>query len=504
MPLIKHHKYVAALPSVLEANSVYYVRTGAGYDQYVTNNAGQIVAYPANKPAASDIGAEPAIEAGTNAQYLRGDKTWQTFAAAVRSAVLTGISFTTNAAIAASDTVLTALGKLQAQITAHVGSGGDAHSAATTGAAGFMSAADKTKLNGVDSGATANSSDASLRNRANHTGTQTLATISDAGTAAVENAQANATDATANVLARVGAFGQVGAANAPSVTGDLDNVVLSGNYYATAVTNGPAGTAGTWLLEVIGATAGSGRCSQRAIRVGASAYQVFARVMLLGAWQPWVELWSSSASGWGATAPVTITLSNAGAPLTLNAVSAVAMAINRTNAAGNVGISFTSSTFTRYFGFATGGVLKVSNAADLSTGSDIWHAGNFDPANYSTTAQMQAAIIAANTGIPVTTFSNAAYTIALSYFASGAPYIRMTNSSAATITVPANSAQAIPIGAEITLRRAANANLTVVAASGVTVNPPAGGTLVMTQNMTATLKKVAINEWDLIGQTVAA
>lgn len=50
--------------------------------------------------------------------------------------------------------------------------------AATTSAAGSMSAADKTKLNGIATGATANSSDATLLNRANHTGTQALSTLS--------------------------------------------------------------------------------------------------------------------------------------------------------------------------------------------------------------------------------------------------------------------------------------------------------------------------------------
>lgn len=52
-------------------------------------------------------------------------------------------------------------------------------SAATTSAAGSMSSADKTKLDGVATGATVNSSDATLLARANHTGTQTASTISD-------------------------------------------------------------------------------------------------------------------------------------------------------------------------------------------------------------------------------------------------------------------------------------------------------------------------------------
>ena len=61
----------------------------------------------------------------------------------------------------------------------HVGATGGAHGTATTAAAGFMSAADKNKLNGVAAGATANSSDATLLDRENHTGTQAANTISD-------------------------------------------------------------------------------------------------------------------------------------------------------------------------------------------------------------------------------------------------------------------------------------------------------------------------------------
>lgn len=51
--------------------------------------------------------------------------------------------------------------------------------AATSTQKGLMSAADKSKLDGVATGATANSSDATLLERANHTGTQASSTISD-------------------------------------------------------------------------------------------------------------------------------------------------------------------------------------------------------------------------------------------------------------------------------------------------------------------------------------
>lgn len=73
--------------------------------------------------SASDVGAEPAITAGTTAQYHRGDKTWQDFAVSVRAAVLTGLSTATNAAVAATDSILAAIGKLQAQISARLTAG---------------------------------------------------------------------------------------------------------------------------------------------------------------------------------------------------------------------------------------------------------------------------------------------------------------------------------------------------------------------------------------------
>lgn len=69
--------------------------------------------------------------------------------------------------------------------SSHVASGGASHAAVVAGgASGFMTGADKTKLNGIATGATANSTDATLLARANHTGTQAASTISDFNSAA--------------------------------------------------------------------------------------------------------------------------------------------------------------------------------------------------------------------------------------------------------------------------------------------------------------------------------
>ena len=65
MAQVKHHKFVAALPAQLEADSVYYVRAGAGFDHYVTNSSGTIVAYKVNSAAGSAAGRDVSLEGPT-------------------------------------------------------------------------------------------------------------------------------------------------------------------------------------------------------------------------------------------------------------------------------------------------------------------------------------------------------------------------------------------------------------------------------------------------------
>lgn len=61
-------------------------------------------------------GKEPTITVGTTSEYYRGDKTWRDFATDVRASVLTGLSTVSAIAISATDSVLSAIGKLQAQL----------------------------------------------------------------------------------------------------------------------------------------------------------------------------------------------------------------------------------------------------------------------------------------------------------------------------------------------------------------------------------------------------
>lgn len=76
-------------------------------------------------------------------------------------------------------------------------------------------------------------------------------------------------------------------------------------------------------------------------------------------------------------------------------------------------------------------------------------------------------------------------------------YIRMTNGSSSTLTVPTNASVAFEIGTEIDIHRAAG-TVTVVASGGVTVNT--AETLILRKtHSTATLIYVGSDVWDLVG-----
>jgi hypothetical protein len=93
----------------------------------------------ANKPVSTATqtalnAKEGTVAVGTAAQFWRGDKTWTDFATTVRASILTGLSTATNAVVAATDTVLAAIGKLQKQVsdnlatlTSHTGNTSNPH-----------------------------------------------------------------------------------------------------------------------------------------------------------------------------------------------------------------------------------------------------------------------------------------------------------------------------------------------------------------------------------------
>jgi hypothetical protein len=202
----------AQLPSFVDdvveaANFAALPATGETGKIFVTLDNGRIFRWSGSayvEISASPGSTDAVVEGATNLYFTEPR---------VRAAVLTGYALAgTRTALAAGDSILGAFGKIgrwlaDLSAVAFSGSatdltagtlpearftdashgnraGGALHANATTTVAGFMSGADKTKLDGVATNATANSADGTLLARANHTGTQTAATISDFSSAA--------------------------------------------------------------------------------------------------------------------------------------------------------------------------------------------------------------------------------------------------------------------------------------------------------------------------------
>jgi hypothetical protein len=109
--------------------------------------------------------------------------------------------------------------------------------AATASAAGSMSAADKSKLDGVAAGATANSTDAQLRDRSTHTGSQAISTITNLQTTLDAKVDAS-TKGVANGVASLDANGKVPTSQIPALA--LSDVyVVADNAARDALVTSP-------------------------------------------------------------------------------------------------------------------------------------------------------------------------------------------------------------------------------------------------------------------------
>jgi hypothetical protein len=93
---------------------------------------------------------------------------------------------------------------------------------------------------------------------------------------------------------------------------------------------------------------------------------------------------------------------------------------------------------------------------------------------------------------------NASYTLVLS---DKDKLIEMNSSSANSLTVPLNSAQAFPVGSQINILQTGTGQTTVAATSGVTINATPGLKL-RARWSSATLIKRAENVWVLAGDLV--
>lgn len=77
--------------------------------------------------------------------------------------------------------------------------------------------------------------------------------------------------------------------------------------------------------------------------------------------------------------------------------------------------------------------------------------------------------------------------------------VTFNSSSTTNATVPTNANAPFPLNIEIDIVRLGSGSVTIVAASGVTINSPAGALSIGDQYGGATLKKLDTNTWILVG-----
>lgn len=81
-------------------------------------------------------------------------------------------------------------------------------------------------------------------------------------------------------------------------------------------------------------------------------------------------------------------------------------------------------------------------------------------------------------------------------------YNYFSNAGAVTLTVQPHATAAIPANAEYQIEARGAGGLTIVAGSGVTIIPPKGGSLILSQGDFVKIKRTNLDEFKLIGTTV--
>lgn len=184
------------------------------------------------------------------------------------------------------------------------------------------------------------------------------------------------------------------------------------------------------------------------------------------------------------------TITMASAPLTgttLRAQYGTTTVSGSTTLTGDIIGSGTSSISTTIANSAVTNA-KMANMADQTFKGNV--SGSSAAPSDLTVAQVQTAL---NNNI--ITESTTARTLAIG---DAFKYIRTTNGSATTITVPLNASVAFATGTQIDVFQAGAGQVTFAATGGVTINYNTG-LKIGAQYKAATLKKVATDTWDLVG-----
>lgn len=140
-------------------------------------------------------------------------------------------------------------------------------------------------------------------------------------------------------------------------------------------------------------------------------------------------------------------------------------------------------------------------AADITSGTlPLARGGTGAPDGATALSNMggasTAALSTARNTLPAAA-RTAAYTLAL---ADAGTVVEMNVATANTVTIPANSAVAFPVGTVVEVCQVGAGQTTIAAASGVTLRAP-GGLSLRAQWSSASLRKRAADEWVVAGDT---
>jgi carbohydrate binding protein with CBM5/12 domain len=154
--------------------------------------------------------------------------------------------------------------------------------------------------------------------------------------------------------------------------------------------------------------------------------------------------------------------------------------------------------------YSTNDIISFHNSI-YQVLADHTSATAFDPGEVIDTATEVYGLWLAMAGAPVQTISITTWTPAAT---DSFTYVRFTNASGCTVTIPDDGDVTIDVGTEIHCRQAGAGQVIIVGDNtGVLINPQFGCENISAgEGATFTLKKVDTNEWDLFGrlQTTSA
>jgi hypothetical protein len=297
-----------------------------------------------------------------------------------------------------------------------------------------------------------------------------------------------------NFLSNVGAFGFYRNRLSPVATMVMDTsgsvgIGATGNYTLTV---GPQGGSGHSIVQLVNATTGTTAANGAYISVlgGQSDMRV------------WQQGNANILVGTNGAERMRITgaglVGIGGAP-----TSSAGLETFQTNSSTNVfhrgdnhGLRFGFDASYAYIDAVTASISNYSPLVINALTSMNFRLNTATVVALATSGMTVTGTAVATQGMPIASQSANTKTLALT---DNGSYVRCSNTTTMTVTIPANATVAFPTGAEMVFFQVGAGNVQFANAAGVTLNSKESLVNLTGQYSAATLKKIATNTWDLIG-----